>query len=118
MANATSYAYEDLRAYVTANWRFIELRDALGNPFVRLSTSDTRVAWTHTAGSQTLELTITLQGSNSDITLPSTFAQSALFKNSTDTNDKALSVETFPAFTMEGIGDELTIKHRIEVPRV
>lgn len=118
MANATSFAYEDLRAYIVANWRFIELRDGLGNPFVRLSTSDTRVSWTHQANSQTLELTVTLQGSNSDITLPSTFAQSAIFKNSTDTSVKAVSIESFPAFTMEGVGDELTIKHRIEVPRV
>lgn len=116
MANATPFAYEDLRNYIVANWRYIELRDSLGNPFVRLSTSDTRVSWTHEAGSQILELTVTIQGSNSDITLPSTFAQSAIFKDATSTD--AVSIESFPAFTMEGVGDELTIKHRIEVPRV
>lgn len=116
MANATAQAYQDLRDYIVANWRYIELRDSLGNPFLRISTSDTRVSWTHTAGSQTLELTVILQGSNSDITVPSTFAQSAIFK--TATGGQPMSLETFPSFTMEGIGDELTIKHRIEVPRV
>lgn len=116
MANATSTAYQDLRDYIVANWRFIELRDSLGNPFIRISTSDTRVSWTHTAGNQTLELTVVIQGSNSDISLPSSFSQSAIFK--TATGGQPMSVETFPTFTMEGVGDELTIKHRIEVPRV
>lgn len=116
MANATSTAYQDLRDYIQANWRYVELRDSLGNPFLRISTSDTRVAWTHQAGSQTLELTVTIQGSNSDITLPSAFSQSAIFK--TATGGQPMSLETFPTFTMEGVGDELVIKHRIEVPRV
>jgi len=116
MANATSFAYSDLRAYIVANWNYIELRDSLGNAFIRLSTSDTRVSWTHTVGSQTLELTVTIQGSNSDIQLPSAFSQSAIFKVATA--GEAVSVETFPTFTMEGVGDELVIKHRMEVPRI
>lgn len=116
MANATSYAYEDLRSYVVNNWNYIELRDSLGNPVIRISTSDTRASWTHQSGSQTLELTITIQGSNSDIQLPQEFAQSAIFK--TVSGGQPVSVENFPVFTMEGIGDQLTVKHRIEVPRM
>lgn len=116
MANATSYAYQDLRDYIVANWKYIELRDSIGNVFLRISTSDSRVTWTHVAKSQTLELTVTIQGSNSDISLPSAFSQSAIFKGAV--GGEAVSIETFPTFTMEGIGDELTVKHRIEVPRV
>lgn len=116
MANATSFAYEDLRSYVVDNWKYIELRDSLDNPVIRISTSDTRVSWTHDSGSQTLELTTVLQGSNSDIELPQEFGKSTIFK--TVSGGKPVSVESFPVFTMEGIGDQLTVKHRIEVPRI
>lgn len=116
MANATTFAYEDLRSYIVNNWNHVELRDSLGNPVLRISTSDTRVSWTHEAGSQILELTIIIQGSNSDVQLPQEFGQSAIFK--TVSGGNPVSVENFPVFTMEGIGDQLTIKHRIEVPRM
>lgn len=116
MANATSFAYKDLRSYIVGNWKYVELRDTNGNPVLRISTSDTRVSWTHSAESQTLELTIIIQGSNSDIGLPQEFGQSAIFKSVS--GGEPVSVESFPGFTMEGIGDQLTIKHRIEVPRI
>lgn len=116
MANATSFAYQDLRNYITNNWNYIELRDSKGNPALRISTSDTRVSWTHSAESQTLELTIVIQGSNSDVQLPQEFSQSAIYK--VVSGGQPVSVENFPVFTMEGVGDQLTIKHRIEVPRI
>lgn len=116
MADATSFAYEDLRTYIVNNWNYVELRDSLGNPALRISTSDTRVSWTHEPNSQTLELTIVIQGSNSDISLPQEFGQSAIYK--TVAGGSPVSVENFPNFTMEGVGDQLTVKHRIEVPRI
>jgi len=85
-------------------------------PIVRLNVSDARVTWTHAPGAQTLELTTIITGSDSDIQLPQTFAASAIYKVATVGD--ALSVETFTQFTIEATSDQLTIKHRIEVPRV
>ena len=116
MAEITAKAYQDLRDYITANWKYIELRDEEGAPVIRLGVGDPRVTWTNVEGAQTLELTITLRGTDSDITLPSTFASSAIYKVAS--GGEAYSVESFSAFTMEGEGDELTVKHQIQVPQV
>lgn len=85
-------------------------------PIVRLALADDRVSWTHAPSAQTLELTTVITGSDTDIQLPQTFAASAIFKVAT--NGSAFSVETFTQFTIEATSDQLTIKHRIEVPRV
>lgn len=117
MAEITAQAYQDLRDYITANWKYIELRDEEGAPVIRLGVGDDpRVTWTHEAGAQTLELTVTIRGTDSDITLPITFASSAIYKVAS--GGEAYSVESFSAFTMEGEGDELTVKHQIQVPQV
>jgi len=116
MAEITAQAYQALRDYIESNWIYIELRDDVGTAIMRLDTSDVRVNWTHTAGAQTLELTVVLTGSDADITLPQTFASSAIYNVAT--GGDALSVENFVAFNMQNDADELTIKHQIEVPQV
>ena len=116
MAEVTSNAYQDLRDYIQTNWQYIELQDDTGTPVIRLSPSDSRVTWTHSAGSQTLTLQIVVKGSDSDIPVPSNFGQSVIFNVATGGN--ALSTETFTSFTMESDNDELTVTHNIEVPQV
>lgn len=118
MAEITTYAYEDLRAYIEANWTYISLYDNGGTPaeVLRLPVSDARVTWTHTAGAATLELTIVITGADAEISasLPKTFASSRIFKVSSGGN--SFSTETFSAFTIQTSSDQLTVKHRIEVP--
>ena len=116
MAEINSTGYQSIRDFIQTTWTFIELRDGAGTPVLRLSTSDPRVSWTHAAGFQTLELTVTITGADVEITVPQEFGQSALFKNGTDATP--FSVESFKTFTMENTLDELTIKHQIEVPQV
>lgn len=116
MAEITLQAYQDLRDYIENNWKYIELRDDENTSILRISTSDDRVTWTHTENAQTLELTCVISGDDADITLPQTFASSAIYKVATGGN--AFSVETFTAFSMQNEADQLTIKHKIQVPQV
>lgn len=118
MAEITSSGYQSLRDFIQSTWKYIELRDGAGTPIIRLSPLDPRVTWTHQAGNQTLELTIVVKGSDSDISsvLPKTFAQSAIFDVAS--SGSPYSIETFTAFTMETDMDELTVKHQIQVPQV
>lgn len=116
MAEITTQAYQNLRDYIQSNWKYIELRDDTSTPILRIDTSDPRLTWTHTAGSQTLELTCVISGSDVDITLPKTFANSAIYNVAT--GGDAFSVETFTAFTMQNEADQLTVKHQIQVPQI
>lgn len=116
MAEIKQEGYQAIRDYIQANWKFIELRDDNGVAVLRADTTDSRVNFTHQAGSQTLELTIVVTGADSDITLPQTFASSAIYDVAS--GGTAYSEEPFTPFTMEGTGDQLTVKHQIQVPQI
>lgn len=116
MAEITQVGYQGIRDYIEANWKFIELRDADGAKIVRLDTSDERVSFTHAPGAQTLELSIVITGSNAEITLPQTFAASVIF-TSADGADAVTAVESFSPFEMTMEEDQITVRHRIEVPQ-
>ena len=116
MAEITNSGYQSIRDFVEANWKYIELRDDLGTPILRLDPTDPRVTWTHVAQAQTLKLQIVVTGTDLEVSLPQTFGSSAIF--SVSTGGTAHSVETFTTFTMEGTGDELTVVHELEIPEV
>lgn len=116
MAEVTAAAYQDLRNYIQANWKYIELQDGNGNAVIRLSPSDSRCTWTNAAGDQTLRLQVVIKGSDSDITKPSTYAKSAIYNVAT--GGSPFSVESFTAFTIESDMDELTVTHNIQVPQI
>lgn len=116
MAEITSQAYQDLRDYIQSNWQYIELQDDSGVAMLRLSPSDSRVTWTHNAGDQTLKLQIVVKGSDSDITLPKTFASSHIFN--VVSGGTSYSDETFTPFNMSTVDDELTVIHSIQVPQI
>jgi hypothetical protein len=115
MAEINTAGYQSIKDYIQANWKYIELRNG-ATPIVRLSPSDSRVTWTHQAGSQTLKLQIIVKGSDTDIPVPQTFTASAIY--SVATGGSAYSVESFTPFTMETDQDELTVVHNIQVPQV
>ncbi len=116
MSEIKTTGYQDLRDYIQATWAYIELRNDQGAAIVRLPVTDDRVAWTHQAGAQTLELTVTVKGSDADIPVPQTIAGSALFK--VEAGGEVLSEEPFVAFTIMAEEDEITIKHQVQVPQV
>lgn len=116
MAEIKEQGYQDIRSYIQSNWKYIELRDSDNVAVLRLDPTDNRVSWTHIEGSQTLELTVVVKGSDTEITLPQTFQTSAIYKVAVDGD--AYSEESFTPFTMEGTNDELTVKHQIQVPQI
>ncbi|MGA4517208.1 hypothetical protein ACPA0F_07960 [Solibacillus silvestris] len=117
MAEITQHGYQGLRSFIESNWKFIELKDTSGAKIVRLSPADPRVTWTHAPGAQTLELSIEVNGSDADITLPKTFASSAIYTGATGT-DAVTAVEPFSNFEMTMAEDQITVRHRIQVPQV
>lgn len=116
MAEINEKGYQSIRDFIQSSWTHIELRDSEGSPVIRLDVSDPRVSYTNEENEQTLELTISLTGSDEDISLPQEFAQSALFSDESQT--ESYSTEEFTPFTMESEPDELTVKHQIQVPVV
>lgn len=116
MAEITENGYQSIRNYIEANWIYHSLRDEEDAEIIRISPSDARTSWTHDAGAQVLELTTTVTGADDDIIPPQTFAGSELYDVSS--GGSPLADEIFTSFTIETDGDELTIKHRLEIPQV
>lgn len=114
MAEITSQAYDNLRNFIKTNWKYIELRNEIGTPIIRLSPSDSRV--TSTLEGQTVKLQMIVKGADSDIITPVTISSSAIYDIATGGN--AYSIESFTPFTIESDQDELTVIHNIEVPQV
>lgn len=112
----TSAGYQSLRNFVQSTWTHIELRDEVGSAILRLDVDDSRVSWEQLAGAQTLELKIIVKGTDSEVTLPRTFASSAIFSQAS--GGEELAMESFSPFTMEASGDELTVIHQLEIPQV
>jgi hypothetical protein len=123
MAEILNAGYQNLRDHIQGvnsapAWGYVELGNASGAPIVRLPVTDARCTWTNAAGDQVLELTVVIKGSDSDIAglLPVTFAQSSFFTAAS--GGSALDTESFSPTTLEVAEDQLTLKHRIQVPIV
>jgi len=140
MAEVTQDAYVAIRTFITSNWTKVSIRDG-ASVVANLELDDNKVRWTHEKeliqeymrdedgnivrdgdgrpvfdyvefeSNQTLELTIVLKGS--DVALPSTVSRSVILYG-----DKEVSSEEFQPFTFENTNDELTIKHKINVPAI
>lgn len=116
MAEISEDGYEDIRDHIESTWVYLELRDDADSQIIRVDDSDSRLSWTHSDGDQTLEYTITVSGSDSDISPPQTFEKSALYKE--DSGGDYMSLESFTQFTIETSDDQLTVKHQVQVPQV
>lgn len=116
MAQITLDGYNDIKAYVQANWTSFVISDPSGTQILRLSTSDSRITWS-ASDVNPIIATIVLNGSDSDLSgiLPKTFGQIELRKDSEDVNGMT-AVETFTTFTMTSTADQLTIKFNIQFP--
>ncbi|MFB7304655.1 hypothetical protein [Heyndrickxia sporothermodurans] len=114
MAEFSQAGYQKIRDYIEANWKYIELQDETGTAIIRLGIGDSRVTWTHTADSNPLKLQIKIKGS--DVSLPKTFAISAIFDVAS--GGSPLAVSNFEATTLSQAIDELTVEHSLEVPDI
>ena len=114
----TTDGYLDIRNYIESGngWKWVEIRDGLGNPWERLSTDDNRVEWTHSAGVNPLELSITLTGDDIDMNLPETFESVALFK--AEVGGDTLGSGPITSVTLEQVTDQVIIRAQIQVPEI
>jgi len=107
--------YVTIRTFIIGDWEYIELRDDEDSPILRLGETDPRVDWIEDdPNEQVITIQIVVSGDDPEITLPQTFAVSALFN--VDVGGDALAVEEFTEFTMTDEADQLTVQHSIEVP--
>ncbi|MGG0666962.1 hypothetical protein ABE073_00275 [Lederbergia citrisecunda] len=116
MAEISQAGYKSIREHIEASWNFIELQDDTGAKVVRLDTTDSRVSFTHNPGAEVLELSIVINGSDADITLPQVFASSAIYESAGATEPVTAS-EPFSNFEMTMEEDQITVRHRIQVPQ-
>ena len=113
MAEITQAGYASIRKYIEENWNTIELLDDAGKQILKLNTSDPRVEFTHAPGAATLELSVVVKGNDPGMTLPKKFASSVVH----NAQGPVTAVESFSNFEMTMAEDQLTVRHRIEVPQ-
>lgn len=110
--------YEWIRETLIRNSSLhIELQDSNGNAIVRLPLSDSRVSWTHAQGANPMELSVEINGSDSDISLPVTIDQAALFPDASST-DSLGPVQSVSTTELTQDADKATIKCPLEVPKI
>lgn len=116
--------YQFIRDAVQAAWTHIELRNSANAAVLCLPLTDPRVTWTHQAGAQELELTVVITSDDADIQsigLPINFAASALYAQASG-GSVMDGPRIFDEFIMAGADpakpDELTVRHRIQIPQV
>lgn len=115
MAEIKQVAYQDLRNYIEANWKYIGLGNT--SEVLRLSTDDSRVSWIHSPNSAELQLKIVLKGNDSEVSLPTTISNSSIYNVAS--GEESFSTEILDSsFTFESENDELTVIHSIQVPQI
>lgn len=117
MAEITNAGYQSIRNHMENTWKYIELRDDQGQAILRLGTDDPRVSFTHAPGAQTLELSVVIKGDDAEVSLPQKFNSSVIFNEVTG-GEAMTPVEEFALFEMTTTEDQITVRHRIEVPRM
>lgn len=112
-----SGGFEDIRSYIQSNWTHAEFIDDSGSVIFRLSISgDGRLSWTSGSGSNPLTLEAQFNGSDSDISLPTTFSRVDLYKGSTTTT--RMGNDTHVNGTLEASSDSITITTDVEMPNI
>jgi len=108
---------EDIRAYIEENWTYVALVDDEGEEVTRLDIEeDSRAEFVSDAADNPLTIEVSVEGSDDDIPVPTTFERSELFK--VDTDGDELSGDDFAEGTAEiaSENDTLQVTHDIEQP--
>lgn len=109
-------AMQAIRDYIQSHWSYVELSSYDGVLWKRLSTSDSRVSWTHTAGAQTMKLTIVIKGTDPDVVLPLKIGKISLFNVAT--GGSALVSELFTEQSISIIENVFTLTYQLQIPKV
>lgn len=122
MSEITSDGYQSLREFVVsdlptpADWDYLALYDETKSEWGRISISgDSRFSWTDLDGDAVIEITGTIQGDDSDITLTQIFQYSAVYDSATG-GRRVTEIEQFPQAVLNQPGDDVTVTHTIELP--
>lgn len=125
MSEITADGYQTLKDYLNSSkpnppdWDYIEIYDDTGSAVTRVSvTGDSRCQWLDVDGDNVLKVEFVVSGGDSDIPLPTTLQQSAIW-NDTSANggDQVTAKETYADATLNQSGDQVTITHSISVPQ-
>lgn len=113
--------YQDLRNYIVNAWTYVQIENDAGDPLMRIPTTDPRTRWTNNPGDSTLELAITLTGSDRELInlyKPGGFVigASTLHKSIDETH--ARSRATYSELIIEEPEDTVLLRHRVVVPEV
>lgn len=119
MTTFDSAGYEDLRQAVLDRWTHVAIVNGNGNEETRIEiAADARTQWTNTASSNPITLSVTIQGSDSDISTPTTVLRAELYKSSTATSRLSHDSVSSPQPTLEAPNDEVTLTIDVEEPDV
>jgi len=114
MANINEYGYEQLRNHIVSAWKYLEIQTPTGTPLKRFDVS-TGLVINGSGSTQTIEYKVVAKGADVEFT-GVTAGKSVLFD--TATGGTAIATETFTDFTFVAEEDELTVIHKLEVPKV
>jgi len=115
MTEATTDTYVDWRDYVINNYTNAALIDDTGSKVIDIDIpNDGRAQWTNTSSSNPITLEINLTGSDSDIPLPTTFAQIKLKPSSAGNTRYS---DPFTNATIEASGDTVTLTTDVSIPQ-
>lgn len=112
MSNITTYGYNKIQNYLAQNVTYLELQDESGTAIKRFNTSNGLTIQNDT-NNKTITYEVVATGNNDFIN--KTVAKSVLYDVASGGNP--IAVETFSPFTFESEEDELTIKHRLQLPQ-
>ena len=122
MAEINSAGYDELRKAIDPNethqdFNVHELLDDNNSQIVRASTSDSTVEVSSATAANPFTLKSTIDGSDSRISLPQTFAGSRVFR--ADTNgENVTAIESHTNVTLESTDDQIVVEHDVEVPQI
>jgi len=124
MSDFNTAGYDDLRDYVSSasGWSHIALVDDTGTEETRIDiANDSRASWGD-ASSNPVTLTVTISGSDGDISTPVELSTSELHTGSGTTTpahgDNLQDANGNDANAIVGSGDDLTVEHTVELPQV
>jgi len=122
MAEINSAGYDELRKAIDPNethqdFDVHELLDDNDAQIVREATSHSTVEVASATAANPFTLQTTIDGDDSRITLPQTFAGSRVFRADTD-GENVTAIESHTNVTLENSDDQIVVEHDIEVPQI
>lgn len=112
MSNITTYGYNKIQNYLAQNVTYLELQDEQGNPIKRFNTTN-GLTIQNDINNRTITYEVVATGDNTFIN--KTVSKSVLFDVAT--GGQPIAVEEFSPFTFESEEDELTVKHKLQLPQ-